>query len=297
MRVAVVGPGGIGGVLAAAAADAGHEVELRVRTPFDVLMVQHGESETVVAASVSSTPAGPVADVVFVVVKATDTASVTPHLAAICGPDTLTVAVQNGLDQAARMAASLPAGAGPVSPAIAYIAAEKVGPGKIHHIHGNLLMCPAEYAARVAEAVNPSVRVRPIDDFVTESWRKLMANLLGNPITAITLRHMDVMRSPGIAELARNVLLETVAVARAEGANLTDDEMEQVLEGVARYGPETASSMLYDRQAGRPMEHHYLTGEVVRRGAAHGIPVPVNAALLALLDAIEHDPATPDQQR
>jgi 2-dehydropantoate 2-reductase len=155
-------------------------------------------------------------------------------------------------------------------------------------------MVPAEHAAAVQDAVGTQMRVRGTDDFLTESWRKLFANLLGNPITAITLRHMDVMRSPGIPELARAVLLEAAAVARAEGARLTDDDAAAVVEGASRFGAETGSSMLYDRLAGRPMEHEYLTGEVVRRAATHGIPVPMNAALLALLTAIEdggHEPS------
>ena len=45
--------------------------------------------------------------------------------------------------------------------------------------------------------------------------------------------------------------------------------------------------MLYDRLAGQPLEHQHLTGEVVRRAKAHGIPVPLNAALLALLEALD----------
>ncbi|MSX39108.1 MAG: hypothetical protein F2773_07895, partial [Actinobacteria bacterium] len=45
-----------------------------------------------------------------------------------------------------------------------------------------------------------------------------------------------------------------------------------------------------DRNAGRPLEHEALTGVVVRRGLARGIPVPLNQAMLRLLRAI-------DQQR
>jgi 2-dehydropantoate 2-reductase len=46
MRVAVVGAGAVGGVLAAAAAGAGHDVALRVRTPIDQLRVLHDGVET-----------------------------------------------------------------------------------------------------------------------------------------------------------------------------------------------------------------------------------------------------------
>ena len=41
--------------------------------------------------------------------------------------------------------------------------------------------------------------------------------------------------------------------------------------------------MLYDRLAGRSLEHEYLTGAVVAAGERHDVPTPLNAAMLALL--------------
>jgi 2-dehydropantoate 2-reductase len=120
----------------------------------------------------------------------------------------------------------------------------------------------------------------------TAAWKKLLDNVVANPITALTLRRIGVMREPGIADLASGLLLEALQVGRAEGADLHDTDVEAVITGTARYGEGTGSSMLYDRLAGRPLEHQYLTGEVVRRGQARGIPVPLNSALLALLDAV-----------
>ena len=101
------------------------------------------------------------------------------------------------------------------------------------------------------------------------------------------MRRIDVMDDPGIAELARGLLVEAVEVARAEGAALGGEDVEAVLAGTGQYGPRTGSSMLYDRLAGLPLEHQYLTGEVVRRAETHGIPVPLNSAILALLDAVD----------
>ena len=43
--------------------------------------------------------------------------------------------------------------------------------------------------------------------------------------------------------------------------------------------------MLYDRMAGRETEHEALIGAVVRIGARHSIPTPLNAAMLSLLRA------------
>ena len=76
-------------------------------------------------------------------------------------------------------------------------------------------------------------------------------------------------------------------MGRAEGASLGEEDVAAVLTGTSRYGDRTGSSMLYDRMAGLPLEHRHLTGEVVRRAERHGIPVPLNAAILALLDALD----------
>jgi 2-dehydropantoate 2-reductase len=43
--------------------------------------------------------------------------------------------------------------------------------------------------------------------------------------------------------------------------------------------------MLYDRLAGRPLEYEALSGAVVRAAERHGIDVPLNRALYALLSA------------
>jgi 2-dehydropantoate 2-reductase len=287
MRVAVVGVGAIGSVLAAGASAAGHEVVLRVRSPIDSLEVQSDGVWSLVRASVSSSPAGPVADVVFLTVKMTDTASAAPHLAALCGPETLTVVVQNGLDHRERVRPFMPSDAGPVSPALAYVAAERIAPGRVHHGGGNLLVVPTEHEKAVAAALGQAMQVKGTDDIVTATWLKLLGNVAANPLTAITRRHMDVLRSPGMPELARAMIDEAARVGQAEGAVLSDADVERTWGRLSGYGAETGTSMLYDRLAGRPTEYRHLTGEVVRRGAIHGIDVPANEIVLAFLRALE----------
>ena len=287
LKVAVIGAGAIGAVICKAAPG---EVTLCVRAPIDRLEVvaEDGTSADVdvtIATSPTSVP-GP-ADVVFLTVKATDTASAAEWLAALCGPAPLLVMVQNGLDHAARAAGLVPAET-VVVPGLAYFAAERLAAGRVRHLAGSLLTVPAPVVDRVAQAV-PGLKVRGTDDVVTACWLKLLGNVVANPITALTMRRITVMGEPGIADLARGLLREAVAVGRAEGAKVDESLIEPMVDGTAQYGPETGSSMLYDRVAGRPMEHQFLTGEVVRRGAARGIPTPMNSAVLALLSAIDRE--------
>jgi 2-dehydropantoate 2-reductase len=279
MHVAVIGAGAIGTVLAAAATDSGHQVTICARTPIDVLVLERDGTERTLPVSIVTDPADPAltrADVVWVTTKVADTASVAPWLIPLCGAGTLVAAAQNGLDHER------------VVPALAYVAAERLGPGRVVHLAGDRVVVPAgEAETRLTEAVGAGLIVRGVQDMRTATWLKLLGNLVANPITTLTLRRIGVMEEPGIGDLARGLLLEAVQVGRAEGAQIGDEDVAAVLAGTGQYGARTGSSMLYDRLAGQPLEHQYLTGEVVRRADTHGIPVPLNAAILALLEALD----------
>ena len=286
LNTAVIGAGAIGAVICHAAEG---EVTLCVRSPIDRLEVVGDGGVSQPDVTILSTPSSVVgpADVVFLTVKATDTASASGWLGALCSPDTVLVMVQNGLDHAARVEGLVPPET-VVVPGLAYMAAERLSAGRVRHLAGSLLMVPTAVVERVAPAV-PGLKVRGFDDVVTACWQKLLGNIVANPITALTMRRITVMTEPGIADLARALLTEAVAVGRASGAEVDDSWVEPMVEGTAQYGPDTGSSMLYDRLAGRALEHQFLTGEVVRRGAALGIPTPMNSAVLALLSAIDRE--------
>lgn len=279
----------MGAVVAAAAADSGHRVSVCTRTPIESLVLESDGIDRVVEVALILDPSDPrlqTVDVVWVAVKATDTAGTAPWLARLCGPGTLIASSQNGLDHESRLAPFVPVGR--VVPALAYVAAERVSPGRVRFLAGDRVIAPQGAVQLLAEAVGKGgLVVRGVSDMHTASWKKLLGNLVANPITALTLRRIGVMHEPGIADVARGLLNEAVQVGRAEGADLKDEDVELVLAGTSQYGERTGSSMLYDRLAGRPLEHNFLTGEVVTRGLQHGIPVPLSFAVLALLEAID----------
>ncbi|MGB4273083.1 MAG: ketopantoate reductase C-terminal domain-containing protein, partial [Propionicimonas sp.] len=59
------------------------------------------------------------------------------------------------------------------------------------------------------------------------------------------------------------------------------------LEVLGRLGPANYTSMAQDAMAGRRTEVDIFAGEVIQRGAALGVDVPVNATLYGLLKAAE----------
>jgi 2-dehydropantoate 2-reductase len=82
------------------------------------------------------------------------------------------------------------------------------------------------------------------------------------------------------------VLDEAIAVGRAEGAKLNDDEAAQVMATLYTFSAELGTSMYFDRLANRPLEIEALNGAIVAAGERHGIATPLNRALLALLRAV-----------
>jgi 2-dehydropantoate 2-reductase len=284
--VAVIGSGGIGGILAAELARAGRDVVVCVRTPFETLSVEHkGETRTApVTIATEPGAAGPV-PVVLVTTKAQDTASAAPWFGALVGPGTIVVVVQNGIDQETRVA-GLPDGTR-VVPAIIYCSVERTAPGRIVHHASAKLVVPASEPGAAVVALFEGTMFEVVQDpaFRTAAWRKLLSNVAANAITSLTLRRVRVFADDRVRALAKGLLAEAASVARADGADITDADVDGVVANMGRLNPDGGTSMLYDRLAGRPLEHDYITGAVVAAAERHGVEAPLNRAIYALLGA------------
>jgi 2-dehydropantoate 2-reductase len=286
-RVAVIGAGAIGGVLAQAACQAGHDVTLCVRTPIPSLSVTRDGDVRQVPVRIISEPGSlsyP-ADWVLLTTKGYQTAGAAPWLRKLAGPATVVVAAQNGVDHTERLAPLRPPG--PVLPALAYIAARREAPGRVVHVSGSRVVVPhgAAGTAFAALLADGPVDVELSPDFLTAAWRKLLTNLAANPVTALTGRTLGVLGSPGIPSLMRGLLAEAVAAGAATGARLSSADVSATMDFYAQFDAGAGTSMLEDRLAGRPTEHEEITGAVVRAADRHGVDVPLNRAVLALLAA------------
>ena len=115
---------------------------------------------------------------------------------------------------------------------------------------------------------------------------RLEGKVLGMVFEKPSLR-TRVSFQAGMAELGRGIALECCAVARAEGASLSDAVADEVLARVLATPAGSGNSMYYDRRAGRPLELDARNGAIVRIGKRHGIATPLNSAACALLAAQE----------
>ncbi len=285
--IAVVGAGSVGVYFAAHLAAAGHEVSACVRRTFERYLVESTEAPVSGPARAVTDPgqlAGPV-EWVLLCVKAHQTEGAAGWLMRLCGPDTTVIVVQNGIEGAERTKPL--AGPATVLPGVVYCGAELLQPGHIRHYSRGTIFTPdVPSARRLAECFSGTgAELVPSAQFLEEAWRKLATNTIVNGITALTLRDMRVMGEPGIEELARAIGHEACAVARAEGADLPDAGIDKLASMLARTNAVSGTSMLYDRRAGKDLEHDALYGAVIRAAERHGIDVPLHRALSALLGA------------
>jgi 2-dehydropantoate 2-reductase len=292
--VAIVGVGAIGTVVADAL-DARADVVLCRRGSTAGMTIEVASQSRRVDAAVAATPAGlgPV-DYVVVTVKAQDTASVGPWLDALVGPSTTVVVLQNGIGHAERVDRWVTADR--VIPGIVYIAAEKVERDLvICRDPGALALSASPGAARFAALFDHDrIAVRLVDDFVTESWTKLVMNSALNTVTALTDRTMEVTTDPSVRPLLRSLLGEGVLVGEAAGAKFAPGAAETFLLRMDGLPRNSATSMQLDRRAGRPLEHDYLTGAVLAAARAHGIAAPTVAMVHGLVDALGAKPQAAD---
>ena len=277
-RAAVVGPGAIGAAAAAMVHRRGAELVLCGRTPLPQLVV----GDEVVPGPVLTDPAAVPwrADVVVLAVKAHQTSGAAGFLAALCGPETVVAVLQNGVEH--RELVSPFVGGATIVPVVVWLATEVVAPGHVRmHSEPRFVVPAGPGAEAVAELLDG---VEPVDDFLTQAWRKLTVNAVAG-LMALTGRRAEMFRRPDVAAVARALALETFAVARAEGAALDDSVADELLDWFAALPPDAGTSILADREAGRPLEWDARNGVVARLGARHGVPTPVSDVIVPLLAA------------
>ena len=90
-------------------------------------------------------------------------------------------------------------------------------------------------------------------DFTSVAWRKLLQNAIAG-LMVLTGRRAGMFARADIAELALGYLRECLEVARAEGAVLSDKVPQEIFDSFQAYPADMSTSILADREAGRPLE-------------------------------------------
>jgi 2-dehydropantoate 2-reductase len=201
-------------------------------------------------------------------------------------PDTVILCVQNGLGGEAIVKEAVGGGC-LVLRAITHFGAIFRTPGVVElKVAGYTLIEPSERSAEIAELFTAcGLDGRVSNAMTADVWRKLVINCVINPITAILGSDVGGIANPGLDPLKRLVVNECLAVARADGVVLETDFLRLFAEVFA--ASRNIASMRQDLMHGRSTEIDYMNGAVVDLGRRHGVSCPVNAALVAIIKAME----------
>jgi 2-dehydropantoate 2-reductase len=286
-RIAIVGPGAVGGVIAAwLGKTRNHEVILCARRPLEEIHVETPHGLLVARPTVLTAPdqAMPV-DWVLVATKAYDSAGAALWLKGLAAQGAPVAILQNGVEHRERFSPFLPTDQ--LVPVMVDCPAERTTPTHIRQRGTAKMVVQDDPHGRAFMGLfaGTPVEVATTPDLKSAVWRKLCINAAG-VISGLVLQPASVMQDEQIGELSRQLVRECIAVGRAEGAVMDDSLADTVLQAYRNSPPDSVNSLHADRQAGRTTEIDARNGVIVRLGRKHGIATPYNQMAMTLIEAM-----------
>jgi 2-dehydropantoate 2-reductase len=289
MQVAVIGAGAVGCYYGGLLLRAGHDVTFIGRPPHVDAINTHGlllDTKTfkghLPAKAATDTTALAPPDLVLVCVKSADTEHAGRSLAGHLRPETAVLSLQNGVDNAPRLAAVT---GHAVTPVVVYVGSEMAGAGHIrHHGGGDLAIGASPASEALAQTLRAAgIGVTISDDIEVTLWSKLIINCAFNALSAVAgISYGPMLEVEGTRDVVASAVREAIAVARACGVSIPDDIVAHIMKIPANM-PNQTSSTAQDLARGKPSEIDFLNGYVVRKGAELGIPTPTNQALQVMV--------------
>ncbi len=305
-RIAVLGPGGVGGLLAGALVRAGSDVVLLAREStaatiaergLSVRSVVLGDFTARVRARARLTPEESI-DVLIVATKAAGLGSALERVQ--CEPR-IVLPLLNGLDHIALLRERFEPDT--VLASTIRVESDRPEPGVIVHTSRFLLIdmatrsqaaLPRMHAlAQTLDSAGISTRVTLPVSARSEAqvmWSKLVRlNALACTTSAHDKLLGEIRRTPELRAELLGAIEEASAVGRAEGAQ--DVDPQTALAELERAHDTLGSSMQRDIAAGRVPELDAIPGSILRAGARHDLACPTIERLVLMIAARAGVPA------
>ncbi|CAM3736727.1 2-dehydropantoate 2-reductase [Polynucleobacter antarcticus] len=323
MKICVIGGGGaIGGYLAVMLARAGNDVTVVARGATlaaikerGLALIMNDQPEPLVAQvkAVEKIADAGISDVVILAVKAHQVDPIIHDLAAIIGPETILIPMQNGIpwwyfqklggdyqDHSVETVdpggvAKLAINPNNIIGCVVYPATFTQAPGVIRHVEGNRFPLgeldgkPTDRIQKISEMMTAAGFKSPIlEDIRSEIWLKLWGNMTFNPISSLTHGTLEgICQHPLTKELARNMMAEAQTIAEKLGVTFRVD-IERRIAGAEKVGKHK-TSMLQDLEAGRSLEVDALLGSVIELGKITDTPTPCLNTVFALTKYLDEN--------
>jgi 2-dehydropantoate 2-reductase len=299
MKVAVLGPGGVGGLLAGALARADNEVLVVARESTASTIAADGVR--VQSVTLGDFVAHPRAlallqEPVDALIVATKAAGLQDALERIAVQPPLVLPLLNGLDHIALLRERFAPES--VLAGSIRVEADRPQPGVVVHTSPFLLVS----IASAAPAMQPAMRVladtlseagvpaRVQDSEADVMWSKLVRlNALACVTSAYDVLLGEIRSTPALRADLEGAIEEACTVGKAEGAH--DIDAARAIAELEAAHATLGSSMQRDIAAGREPELDAIPGSVLRAGARHGIQCTTIERLVGLIAARAGVPA------
>jgi 2-dehydropantoate 2-reductase len=303
VKIGFVGGGAIGSYYAGLLARAGNAVRLiargdhlaaikerglNIRTPNEEFVVELDATDDVSA----------VADCDFVIVsvKGYSLPDVAPGLVAAAKRGASIAPLLNGVDVAERLE-KLGVPKASIIGGLAAVSLFRTAPGFIERrspfdriVLGELDRVPRDRTTKLVNALAAAgTAARESDDMPLDLWRKFSLIVPMTVACGLSRRPVgDTLASERGRALILGSLSEIVAVSRASGAALGEDDAAKLRADLLALPPGTRPSFLADLERGGPTELDLLAATVCRLGHDAGIPTPIHDVATAAFEAATH---------
>lgn len=320
MKFAVVGCGALGSYYGAKLCRDNHEVHFLLRSDYEIVRrkgvrILSADGDFHVNPKCARTPEeiGPV-DVVLIGLKTTANDQFAKLLPPLVGPNTAILTLQNGLGNEEALAQIFPPEQ--ILGGLCFVCLNRLEPGVIdHQAHGKIVMgefkgWPEPRTHDIATAIRHSgVPCVVSDSLVKARWEKLVWNIPFNGlgvasaagIEAFLTENLELktenslspclttdllLADPKWHTLVRELMLEVITAARAQGYDVSFDLADKMIKNTGEMGAYKPSTLL-DFQNGLPLELETMFLEPLKRAEKFKAPTPRLNRLCKVLQELE----------
>jgi len=298
MNIVIYGTGGVGGYFGARLAQAGNTVTFIARGKHLEAIQKNGLQLKSIKGDYLVFPANATAnisevtniDLILVCVKTWQLEASAKEIKQVLNKKTMVISLLNGVDNAEVLDAIIDKKH--ILGGLCKVVSKIEDYGIINHISfeptivfGELDNIKTERALLLEKLfLNASITTKLADNIQTEIWAKFLFISTISAIGALTRATIgEMLASPELKKMMREIAEEIVAVAKAKGVYLADSLVEQQFKMIESQPYKTTSSLQRDIMEGKLSELEAQTGTIVKMGLELGIPTPVNAFMYACL--------------
>jgi len=301
MNIVVIGAGGVGGYFGGKLAKFGLDVTFIVRgvtleaIKTNGLQVKSIHGDFVVHPKVTNNIndiKNP--DLIILGVKSWQITDIAKLLKPVINENTMVLPLQNGADNADKLMSVL--NAQNVLAGFCKIVSKVEAPGIVNHFAYDPEIVFGEYdnlkteRLHILKAIFDKAEINNTipEDIHLDIWKKFLFIVTISGVGAITRSVFGVMREDdNVRQIMYQTANEIVAVANAKDINLTNSDVEMVLQVIDNLDYNTTASMQRDIMEGRPSELENFNGYIVKEGKKLHITTPANTFIYHCLLPME----------